>query len=198
MRGEPVDAGPSATVILRCVERDVVLRTPRLVLTSWVVPSDVDALFEIHSDPATMTFVRHGRPESRAETEQLLRDYISDYEVRGWAKWRLADHGGALIGRAGFGSDEDGREIGYTIRRSHWGRGLATEIAQALVAWHFAHAPDVALRGTVAVGNDRSARVLEKVGFLDVGTREHRGTICRAFVYPSTDKHAAPERPPSR
>jgi [ribosomal protein S5]-alanine N-acetyltransferase len=168
------------------VQRDVVLRTPRLVLTSWL-PSDVDALFEVHSDPATMTFVRHGRPESRAETEQLLRDYIADHVSRGWTKWRLAGHDGALIGRAGFGSQDGDREIGYTIRRSHWGRGLATEIARALVDWHLSDAPGVALRGTVAVGNDSSARVLEKVGFVEVGTRDHSGMVCRTFLYPSPE-----------
>lgn len=39
------------------VSRKEVLRTGRLVLTLWL-PSDVEALFEGHSDEATMRFVR--------------------------------------------------------------------------------------------------------------------------------------------
>ena len=52
-------------------ERDVILRTERLVLTSWL-PLDVYPLLEMHSDPVAMRFVRSGRPESLAETQQLV------------------------------------------------------------------------------------------------------------------------------
>jgi len=168
------------------VQRDIVLTTPRLILTSWL-RDDVDALFEIHSDPETMKFVRYGRPESRVETEHLVNEYIAEHVARGWTKWRLADTGGGLIGRAGFGEHPTGRQLTYTIRRSHWGRGLATEIAEALVGWHLSHVPAVVLRALAAVGNDPSVRVLEKVGFHEVGTEDFAGTICRSFVYPSTD-----------
>ncbi|MGH3507312.1 MAG: GNAT family N-acetyltransferase [Nocardioidaceae bacterium] len=82
-------------------QRDIVLTTPRLILTTWL-PVDVDPLFEVHSEPETMKFVRYGRPESRVETEQLVRHYIAEQAEQGWTKWRLADVDGGLIGRAGF------------------------------------------------------------------------------------------------
>jgi ribosomal-protein-alanine N-acetyltransferase len=177
--GAPVAGEPSA------VRPDVVLTTSRLVLTAWDA-SDVDDLLEVHSDPETMRFVRKGRPETRPETEQLIHDYMAEHDARGWTKWRLADHDGGFIGRAGFGTHADGRELAYTIRRSHGGRGLATEIAQALVRWHFAHARGEALRATVAVGNDASVRVLEKVGFIQVGTDDFAGLPCLLFSHPAT------------
>jgi [ribosomal protein S5]-alanine N-acetyltransferase len=167
------------------VQRDVVLATPRLTLTTWLL-TDVDALFEVHSEPETMRFVRHGRPESRVETEELVNQYLAEQAAQGWTKWRLADVHGALVGRAGFGGSATGRGLGFAIRRSHWGLGLATEIAQALVGWHLSHAAGVPLRAIVAVGNDASGRVLQKVGFREVGTEEYDGTTCRSFVHPST------------
>lgn len=166
--------------------RDVVLSTPRLTLTSWLV-EDVAALHLVHSDPETMEFVRNGRPESRPEVERLVDQYIGEHAARGWTKWRLADLDDQLVGRAGFGGSPDSRGISYLIRRSHWGLGLATEVAEALVGWHRAHGMAVPLRGTVAVGNDASARVLEKVGFDEVGREDYDGTICRAFLYPDTE-----------
>jgi RimJ/RimL family protein N-acetyltransferase len=165
--------------------RDVVLATRRLVLTSWL-PRDVDSLFEIHSDPETMRFVRHGRPESRVETEHLVNQYIAEHATRGWTKWRLAAVDGELMGRAGFGGDADLRGLGYVIRRSHWGLGLATEIAEALVSWHLSHAAAVPVRALVAVGNEASGRVLHKVGFHEVGTEDYNGTTCRSFLYPGS------------
>ncbi|WP_244928180.1 GNAT family N-acetyltransferase [Nocardioides sp. W7] len=166
-------------------QREVVLRTPRLTLTSWVV-DDVGALHEVHSDPETMEFVRHGRPESRPEVEQLVDRYIAEHAARGWTKWRLADLDDRLVGRAGFGGTSDSRGLSYLIRRSRWGRGLATEIAEALVGWHLLHTVAVPLRAIVAVGNDASARVLEKIGFDEDGKEDFDGTMCRAFVHPDT------------
>ncbi|MGL4174536.1 MAG: GNAT family N-acetyltransferase [Dermatophilaceae bacterium] len=156
--------------------RSEVLRTDRLVLTSWHL-DDVDDLFEVHSDPATMRFVRHGRPESRDEVATLIGEYMAEYERTGVTKWRVADHEGRLVGRAGFGTAEAGRELGYTIRRDRWRQGLATELARALVSWHREHAADMPLRAYVSQRNPASSRVLVKVGFEPVGTVERRGDV---------------------
>jgi RimJ/RimL family protein N-acetyltransferase len=160
------------------MRRDVVLKTPRLVLTSWL-SGDVDPLHEVHSDPETMRFVRHGRPESRGETAQLVGHYIAEHAAQGWTKWRLADDEGGLVGRAGFGGDATDRQLAFTIRRSHCGLGLATEIAAALVGWHLSNAGAAPLLAIAAAGNHASVRVLQKVGFVDVGTEDFDGTACQ-------------------
>lgn len=154
-----------------------ILRTRRLVLTSWL-PRDVDELLDVHSDPETMRFVRHGRPETRHETAALIDHYIAENEAAGYTKWRLADLDDRLVGRAGFGPHRDGRELGYTIRRELWGRGLATEIAAALVSWHSTHAAGVPLYGLVATQNPASRRVMDKLGFRTVAMEEHAGVPC--------------------
>ena len=163
--------------------RVVVLTTPRLSLTSWL-SEDVEPLHEIHSDPRTMEHVRQGRPESRTEVERLVDRYIAEHAANGLTKWRLVDRNGTLVGRAGFSGTRESRELGYVIRRDMWGLGLATEVAEALVNWHLSRSPGVPLRALVAVGNDASVRVLEKVGFQESGREDYEGTICRAFMHP--------------
>jgi len=164
-----------------------VLETPRLVLTSWLA-SDVDDLLDVHSDPETMRFVRHGRPESRDEVAALIAEYLEQDELTGVTKWRLADRSGRLLGRAGFGSHTadgtPGHELGYTIRRDQWGQGIATEIAAALVDWHRRHAGDTPLWATVVMDNHASARVLTKVGFEPADTVDHHGRECLHFRLP--------------
>lgn len=159
------------------MSRVQILRTRRLVLTSWL-PSDVDELLAVHSDPETMRFVRHGRPETRHETATLIAQYIAENDHAGYTKWRLADLEDRLLGRAGFGPHRDGRELGYTIRRELWGHGLATEIAAGLVAWHSTHAEGVPLYAYVATENPASRRVLEKIGFETVALERHSGVPC--------------------
>lgn len=172
----------------RRMQREVVLKTSRLVLTSWLV-DDVDSLHEVHSDPETMRYVRNGRPESRTEVQSLVDQYIAEDAARGWTKWRLADLDDQLVGRAGFGGTPRRRGLSYVIRRERWGSALATEIAEALVGWHLTHTVDVPLRAIVEVGNDASVRVLEKVGFHEDGHEDYEGIRCRAFAYPLTAGH---------
>lgn len=160
------------------------MRTPRTCLTTWL-EADAEDLAGLHSDADTMRFVRNGRPESRSEVERLVRSYVDDQSARTWAKWRLADADGRLIGRAGFGGTEEQRAISYLIARPLWGQGIATEVSSALVQWHLAHAPDARLRALVAVGNHASARVLEKVGFVESGTEDDDGVLCRVFTHPT-------------
>ncbi len=168
---------------MRSVPRTTILTTPRLVLTTWRL-TDVDDLLAVHSDPATMRFVRQGRPETRTETEELVHAYQKEQAHRGWTKWRLADRHGDLVGRAGFADQGSGRALGYTIRRDLWGRGLASEIAEALVQWHRDHASTETLWAYAAIENAPSCRVLEKVGFRLHGDAQHGGMPCHLYRLP--------------
>jgi len=85
--------------------------TTRLVLTAWT-RAEAAELHQVHSDPATMRYVRSGRPETLDETENLIDSYMREQSERGWTKWRLADLRGRIVGRAGFGPHDDGRELG--------------------------------------------------------------------------------------
>ena len=165
------------------MSRECILQTQRLAVTSWVV-GDVDDLVVVHSDAETMRFVRHGRPETRAETVALVEQYIAEHAATGFTKWRLADLEDRLVGRAGFGLLRDGRELGYTIRRELWGQGLATEVAAALVAWRRSNAAGCPLYAYVAVDNPASRRVLEKNEFELISREDHVGLACELFRLP--------------
>lgn len=165
------------------MERRTVLTTRRLVLTTWM-PSDLDDLCTLHSDAEVMRFVGSGRPETRSEVEARLNAYLAEQQSRGWTKWRVTDTDGAMVGRAGFGAFEGSRELGYALAHDHWGRGLATELATALRDWHWGHPAQgyrEALVAFAAVGNESSARVLEKAGFRLVGPRTHEGVPCQFY-----------------
>lgn len=137
-----------------------------------------------------MQFIGYGRPESFAESKTRLDEYLTEQKSRGWTKWRLANHTGEMIGRAGFGEVDSCRELGYAFRRDQWGRGFATEIACALVNWHFEYPDRELLSGNlcahVAAENRASMRVLEKVGFDFVDMRQYKSINCAFFQYPGS------------
>jgi len=55
-------------------------------------------------------------------------------------------------------------ELGYWLAEPHWGRGIATEAARAMVAYGFEHLELRRIEAVVFAWNPASARVLEKTG----------------------------------
>ena len=60
---------------------------------------------------------------------------------------------------------KDELELGYWIGRPYWGHGYATEAACALIKRGFDELELSCIRAAYYDGNDRSSRVLEKLGF---------------------------------
>ena len=81
--------------------------------------------------------------------------------------------------------DEPWPEIGYWIGRPYWGRGLATEAVEALLAW----AARRQGRRVVVAGhfadNPASGRVLEKAGFLYTGETRRQFSLARGEAAPA-------------
>lgn len=61
-----------------------------------------------------------------------------------------------------------GGELGYWLAPRAQGAGYATEAARAALQWYFSQTTESMLSGYF-IGNTRSARVLEKLGFTQIG-----------------------------
>ncbi len=83
-----------------------------------------------------------------------------------------------LVGGIGFGQDRggvllDNPELGYWIAQSHWGRGYATEAANAVLELAFLGYGHAQLEASYMIDNDVSAHILErKLGFVAYGLDE--------------------------
>ena len=156
----------------------VELTTARLHLRPFTA-ADRDAIHAIYSDPVVMRHVGHGPHRSTADTDAALSAFRRTLERRGISFLAVIERStGRLIGDAGLypleGADDD-IELGYTLARDAWGRGYATEAAQALVE-HARTELDVArVVATVDPANDASKHVLEKVGMTASGGRTAYG-----------------------
>ncbi len=81
---------------------------------------------------------------------------------------------GALVGTIGFHTVSmlnRSAEIAYDFAPTHWGRGLATRLCNAVTRWSYG-AQGLGLyrvQATVLVGNERSERVLQRCGFQHEG-----------------------------
>jgi [ribosomal protein S5]-alanine N-acetyltransferase len=156
----------------------VELETPRLCLRPFT-DADHAAIHAVYADPEVMRFVGHGAHRTPAETARALRGYADALGARGYAFVAVVEReSGAVIGDAGLhplaGRGPD-VELGYTLARSAWGRGYATEMGRALVEHAFGALGFPRVMAQVEPGNDASRHVLEKLGMTERGVRTAYG-----------------------
>ena len=75
----------------------------------------------------------------------------------------------SVIGATSCRVHGDSADFGYVLNRGHWNKGLATEVASALVEMVLVDGSVQRIWATCDVENLRSRRVLEKAGLLYEG-----------------------------
>ena len=151
------------------------LTTERLHLRPFTA-ADREAIHAVYSDPEVMRYVGHGAHRTPAETAAALRVYGEVLERRGFSFLAVTERdGGALVGDAGLHPLGDDIELGYTLARGAWGRGYATELGRALLAYAFDVLGAARVVAQVEPENTASRRVLEKLGMRAVDTRTAYG-----------------------
>lgn len=152
-----------------------------------VQAADLDAMLVYRGDPHVTEHLGHA-PLSREEVQERIQVRLSGQDpVPGWFVRGVAIVvDGRLVGDAmlrlqpGPGRQSWQFWIGYALRPQVWGRGLATEVATALVGvgdelglpvWAETFAENVA-----------SQRVLEKAGLELVDEVVAEGRLCRIFA----------------
>jgi ribosomal-protein-alanine N-acetyltransferase len=154
------------------------LETPRLDLRPFA-EADAAAMHRIYSDPVVMRYVATGPTANLGVSERLLRDYTVHQRVHGFSFWGVVERSsGALIGDAGLYRTPAGEvELGYTLGARWWGRGYATEAAEAWLGAAFGVLGIDAVIALAEPANVASLRVLEKVGMQRTGERMAFGRL---------------------
>lgn len=135
---------------------------------------DVDALFKIFGDPRTNTFNPDGPYKERSEAEISIGRWLTHWERCGFGPWTVSLQTAPLeiIGFGGISYamyDEQERiNLGYRFSTQVWGKGIASEFAEAsiLSCFRLLRFPEIFAR--VSANNVASRRVLEKAGLRQI------------------------------
>jgi [ribosomal protein S5]-alanine N-acetyltransferase len=143
------------------------LETDRLWLRTWS-STDIELASQLWGDPQVMAFL--GGALSRERIQEKLAFEIAcqeKHEVQYWPVFekQTEDFVGCCGLRPWTHSSLDGHEIGFHLVMAKWGRGFASEIAQAVVQHAFHTLGIHVLRTGHHPHNLNSQKILLKMGF---------------------------------
>ena len=146
----------------------VILTTPRLILRA-AVEEDISILQDlILGDSDVMRFAFSGAPMAGDAAEDFIRRSFTFGESLTGLAVLTETPAGEVIGFAGLSPCDalgaDDFELGFVLARRAWGRGIATEIGEAQLAFGFEQLKCGRLIGLVDPRNAPSIHALEKLG----------------------------------
>jgi ribosomal-protein-alanine N-acetyltransferase len=157
-----------------------VLQTSRLTLRPFT-EDDAAAHAALYADPGVTRYLPGGpfAPDAVAARSARSRARFTEHWAEhGWGVWAVVERTtGELIGHCGLNHMPESTDIEvlYALARATWGRGLATEAAEAALAHGFG---PVGLPRIIAVTkpeNVASRRVMERLGMAYEGERDAFG-----------------------
>lgn len=171
-----------------------VIRTPRILLRPASM-GDVGDLHRLWREPAVRRFFWDDEEIPYGRAEAAVREAVEDFGRHGFGLWvaERGEGGGTPIGFCGLRHLDGGREVEvpYGVSPPEWGRGLATELALAMLRHGFGRAGLTRVVGIADVENAASRRVLEKVGmtcegYVVDGDREEARYVIRTEDFQPT------------
>jgi len=165
------------------------LTTTRLRLRPFA-QTDTDAVFALQSNARVLRYWDEPPWKERAQAERFITvcgQIEQDGTGARLAIVRAADN--VFIGWCGFRWNPDYRSarMGYCLDEAAWGKGFATEAAEALLRWAFDALDLNRVQAETDTRNTASSRVLEKLGFIREGwLREDcivDGEVSDSWVY---------------
>lgn len=144
------------------------LRTERLLLRRWR-DSDREPFAELNADPIAME--HFPSTLTRAESDALVDRFDGRIAERGWGLWAVEVIAtGDFIGFVGLNPPPwdahftPAVEVGWRMRREHWGKGYATEAAREALRFGFEDLDLEEIVSFTTPGNRRSRAVMERLG----------------------------------
>jgi RimJ/RimL family protein N-acetyltransferase len=147
------------------VEAPVVVTT-HLYLCPWET-GFTSRLHSILGEKDILRYFPRTSPPSLETVEKYIAHHLEHWQIYGYGHWAVISRPGEeVIGWCGleYLPETEETEVAYLLSREYWGRGYATEAADAAILFGFTSTPLTEIIGLAHPDNIASRRVLEKCG----------------------------------
>jgi ribosomal-protein-alanine N-acetyltransferase len=146
--------------------REYFLRSRRLGFRLWS-DADIDLAIGLWGDPDVTRLI--GGPFSSEQVKARLAREIATLREHGMQYWPVfllatGEHVGCC-GLRPYRAEDRVYELGFHIRKAHWGRGYGQEAGRAVIGYAFKTLKATALFAGHHPANEASGRLLLKLGF---------------------------------
>jgi len=161
---------------------NTITQTPRLIIREFNAEEENTYLNHFNDEEVC----RHIPKRSRDERINIFHTALANYaESKQTGIWGMFDkQTGNFIGSClirPYDNQPGKMEIGYSMDQVYWNKGIATEMATALVDYAFAGLDTKEIIGITTLDNVASQRVLEKAGLVRLADLEKNGEVVAFF-----------------
>lgn len=160
-----------------------VVSTARLILRPFV-PGDVESLYHMMNDRDVMRYFPAADPLPLEKVDKLIQSQLKHWEAHGYGWWAVELRSDRqLIGWSGlqYLPETDETEVAYLLGKPFWGRGLATEAAQAGLHFGFETLGLPAIVAIVHPQNLASQGVIRRLDMSFVDCARYFGMNCYRY-----------------
>ncbi len=147
----------------------ITIKTPRLILRQ-PTREDFEPYAELIADEKVARFI--GGVQSRPAAWRSFMAHAGAWALEGFAMFSVLDRKtGQWLGRVGPWHPEGwpGNEIGWSLIRSAWGKGLAFEAANATIAWSIHELGWTDIVHSIDLANIASQKLAKRLGSVNTG-----------------------------
>jgi len=147
-------------------QMSIIAQTPRIIIREFLAEELETYLKHFTDEQVTL----HLPKRSREERIIIFNNALTQYQITSatgiWAIFDSATHdfAGSCLLRP-FDDKAGVLELGYSLEQKYWGRGIATEMANAILAHGFNDNTITEIVAVTTLANAGSQRVLQKAGF---------------------------------
>jgi ribosomal-protein-alanine N-acetyltransferase len=142
------------------------MQTARLTLRP-LEENDATLLFHIYQSEGVLRYFPNPNPPPLDRVQRFIQQQHMHWEKHGYGNWGILPEGQTeIVGWAGlqYLPELDETEVGFLLDRPFWGKGYATEAAQASINFGFGQHNLDYIIALVHPGNLASQRVISKCG----------------------------------
>ena len=162
-----------------------IIETPRLILRK-LLKSDSEDMYEYSSNREVTRYLLWEPHLNETYTRKYLVYLQGRYRAGDFYDWGVIyKKSNKMIGTCGFtrfNFESNSAEVGYVLNPAFWGYGIALEAVLATMRFGFANLGLHRIEAKYMIGNDRSRRVMEKLGMQFEGVARDSMHVKGRFV----------------
>jgi RimJ/RimL family protein N-acetyltransferase len=146
----------------------------------------------MNADPEVVEHLQG--PLSHERSDAFVDRIEAHWEAHGWGLWAVEVLGAApFVGYVGLWPAEYVEagmvEVGWRLAREHWGHGYATEAAREALRFGFAEVGLPEIVSFTVPQNERSLRVMERIGLVRDPAGDFDHPLVDPVAYPQLVRH---------